>query len=366
VSSLSAVVPERTPPRRSATALVPAPTSFFPAGTVEDVRAASGEGLPAAFGWEVEHAQLETGRCASRRVALHTAAMQLGIESWSVGVLKSGRVPRRAVTFLVPLGRDGAARIQRRACRAGDVIALFEGAELDYRSAGAARLATVSLESAALDVHVRRLLGRRMGELRLQGCLNGLRTDPIAFRRLFDDVVSRAASRPRLLRDPAAAGGLERQVVKALLSEFEAGREPEVPSPSRALARKAEAFLRQNRAEPPTIRALCDAIDASERTLHEAFREHLGTTPKAYLKTLRLNAARHDLLTAVERKRVTDVALDWGFLHFGWFSQDYKRLFGETPSETLHRGRREAPRGTLAAGVSRWTPAVSRTQEISW
>ena len=74
-------------------------------------------------------------------------------------------------------------------------------------------------------------------------------------------------------------------------------------------------------------------------TLHEAFREHLDTTPKAYLKVLRLNAARQDLLEGARGRRVTDVALDWGFVHFGWFSQDYRRLFGETPSQTLRRRR---------------------------
>jgi AraC family ethanolamine operon transcriptional activator len=106
-----------------------------------------------------------------------------------------------------------------------------------------------------------------------------------------------------------------------------------------ALALRAEAWLRQNLAEPPTVAALCRALDASQRTLHQAFRDHLDATPKAYLKTLRLEAARRDLLGGAGRTRVTDVALDWGFLHFGWFSQDYRRLFGETPSQTLQRGR---------------------------
>ena len=107
----------------------------------------------------------------------------------------------------------------------------------------------------------------------------------------------------------------------------------------RALALRAEAWLRQNLSEPPTIAALCAAMGASERTLHEAFREHLGTSPKSYVKKLRLNAARQNLLDRAGRTRVTDVALEWGFLHFGWFSQDYRRLFGETPSQTLQRGR---------------------------
>jgi transcriptional regulator GlxA family with amidase domain len=174
--------------------------------------------------------------------------------------------------------------------------------------------------------------------------LCGLRTDPVALHRLCREVAVRSAAHPRILRDVALAGQLERKLVKALLSQFETTREPEIQSPSRTLARKAEAWLRQNLAEPPTIATLCEVLRASERTLHEAFREHLGTTPKAYVKILRLNAARQDLLRGQARKRVTDVALDWGFVHFGWFSQDYRRLFGEAPSQTLQRGRAEARR----------------------
>jgi AraC-like DNA-binding protein len=34
---------------------------------------------------------------------------------------------------------------------------------------------------------------------------------------------------------------------------------------------------------------------------------------------------------------VTDAATAWGFWHFGHFSQEYKKLFGELPSDTLRR-----------------------------
>ena len=110
------------------------------------------------------------------------------------------------------------------------------------------------------------------------------------------------------------------------------------------LAKRAEACLRQSLCEPPTIADLCAALGASQRTLHEAFREQFDATPKAYLKVLRLKAARRDLLDGAEGLRVTDVALDYAFLHFGWFSQDYRRLFGETPHETLLRGRARSAR----------------------
>jgi transcriptional regulator GlxA family with amidase domain len=133
------------------------------------------------------------------------------------------------------------------------------------------------------------------------------------------------------------------------------GRERTSPLPrwaemgvgGRGLALRAEAWLRQNLSEPPTIPLLCAALGTSERWLHEAFREHLHTTPKAYLKVLRLHAVRRDLVGCALGRRVTDVALDYGFLHFGWFSQDYRRLFGETPRQTLRRAH--TARGVGAA-----------------
>jgi transcriptional regulator GlxA family with amidase domain len=125
----------------------------------------------------------------------------------------------------------------------------------------------------------------------------------------------------------------------------------------RVLARHAEAWLQENLTEPLTIRDLCAALHTSERTLHAAFREHLGTTPKAFVKAERMRRARQDLLHALPHTRVTDVALRWCFLHFGWFAHDYRALFGETPNRTLRRTRSRAtvtvtyPLGTPGAGT---------------
>ena len=115
------------------------------------------------------------------------------------------------------------------------------------------------------------------------------------------------------------------------------------------LAREAAAWLRVNLTEPLTIRDLCAALHTSERTLHAAFRAHLGTTPKAFVKELRLRAARQDLLHPGPNTRVTDVALRWCFLHFGWFAHDYRICFGETPSRTLRRATR-CPALTVVRG----------------
>ena len=325
------------------------PALLFPTGHIVDVKPSSGEAAERlALGWDVRYVQLDGGRCQTRLVTVHTGGMQLCLEAWSLGTMKIGRPPSGAMTFLVPGGGEGRCRIQGRAVAAGEVVTLSERDELDYRSTGPSWLLSISLERATLEARARALFGRHLGELRLLGRLRGFRTDHVALRRLCRAVAARAALHPGFLRSRAAANRLEKRVVTTLFARFDAPREPDAPSRGRALALRAAAWLGQNLAEPPTIAVLCAALDASERTLHEAFREHLGATPKAYLKTLRLNAAHHDLLRARPSTRVTDVALDWGFVHFGWFSQDYRRLFAETPSQTLQRGRQGAGRPAAA------------------
>jgi transcriptional regulator GlxA family with amidase domain len=133
---------------------------------------------------------------------------------------------------------------------------------------------------------------------------------------------------------------------------------PSEASPGRRLAREAVAWMGTHLTEMLTIGELCRALEARERTLHAAFCEHIGTSPKAYFKELRLAAARRELLHADQGIRVTDVALRWGFLHFGWFAHDYRQKFGEPPSATLRRAAgREPPPPTESgdAGPTRPT-----------
>jgi AraC-like DNA-binding protein len=88
--------------------------------------------------------------------------------------------------------------------------------------------------------------------------------------------------------------------------------------------------------EPPTVQDLCRIAGASERLLRYAFLERFGISPKAYLLAIRLNGVRRELRGAdPSSTKIIDVANRWGFWHMGQFAADYRRLFGELPSETL-------------------------------
>ena len=88
----------------------------------------------------------------------------------------------------------------------------------------------------------------------------------------------------------------------------------------------------------PYLSELCATANVSERTLQYAFRDIMGMSPLSYLHRLRLHRARDELRKAKSGSTtITDVAMNWGFWHFGEFSRAYKNCFGEVPSVTLRQ-----------------------------
>jgi transcriptional regulator GlxA family with amidase domain len=93
--------------------------------------------------------------------------------------------------------------------------------------------------------------------------------------------------------------------------------------------------------EPLHISALCRALAVSERTLRKAFHKIHGVPPCRHLRMLRLSRARRALLTAdCKQATVTEIATYFGFVELGRFSVEYRKIFGESPSQTLHRASR--------------------------
>ena len=107
------------------------------------------------------------------------------------------------------------------------------------------------------------------------------------------------------------------------------------PNTSKAIADSA-AIARYLDVTYPTHvpRLIPEDMDA----LHAAFQDRLGESPMAYVRRIRLQKVRAELLASdPERTRITDVAMRWGFFHQSRFAQQYREQFRELPSATLHR-----------------------------
>lgn len=83
------------------------------------------------------------------------------------------------------------------------------------------------------------------------------------------------------------------------------------------LVSKAREYLFENATEPVTVLELCNELYVSRRTLQNAFQQVLGIGPNAYLKTIRLNAVRRELVSPYSKQTtVKDAAMQWGFWHW--------------------------------------------------
>ena len=101
--------------------------------------------------------------------------------------------------------------------------------------------------------------------------------------------------------------------------------------------RKARDYLDSHAHESIRVEQLAQLTGVSVRSLYAGFKAFSGVSPMQYLKQLRLERARAELLAGASN--VSAVALQWGFGHLGRFSSDYRARFGETPSESLRQGR---------------------------
>jgi transcriptional regulator GlxA family with amidase domain len=104
------------------------------------------------------------------------------------------------------------------------------------------------------------------------------------------------------------------------------------------LVEQAEKLALAHLDDPLHMSALCRTLAVSERTLRKAFHKIHGLSPCRHLRMLRLSQARQALLSADCRiVTVTEIATCFGFVELGRFSVEYRKVFGESPSQTLHR-----------------------------
>ncbi|MBP2232439.1 AraC-like DNA-binding protein [Azospirillum agricola] len=214
------------------------------------------------------------------------------------------------------------------------------------------------LGTAALDSLYERLVGKAPARpLEFAPCIRPGTAMQARWRSVVRMVLSCTApsggpssTGPDAAGHPALPDFLRRQLEETamlmLLTGHEHnGTEQMAGTPAAAAprhVRAAEEFMRANAGESLTLAEIAEAAGVSIRTLTAGFRSFRDQSPMQQLRDIRMAAARDDLLQGPETGStrtggVADIALRWGFGNFGRFAGDYRRRYGETPSETLRR-----------------------------
>jgi AraC-like DNA-binding protein len=155
------------------------------------------------------------------------------------------------------------------------------------------------------------------------------------------DLAERA---PETIANPDAARGLEQALIQAMvgcLSTAEVTEDASARRRHERIMRRVHAVIERHPGEAIYLADLCAIAGVSERTLRVCCYESWGLGPKRYLLRRRMNLARQALRQAdAAETRVTEIATRYGFWQFGRFSVEYKALYGEMPSTTLHNPAR--------------------------
>lgn len=146
--------------------------------------------------------------------------------------------------------------------------------------------------------------------------------------------------------DPALldcmAPGLEEALTFTLLDTQQHNYTSKLRMPSDAIAprqlRRAVEFMETRLEQPQTLAQIASEAGCSIRSLSRAFKQFRHTTPMKHLNHLRLEKVRARLLEPLSSgETIVTIALHYGFSHLSAFNLQYKRLYGETPSQTRNR-----------------------------
>lgn len=195
-------------------------------------------------------------------------------------------------------------------------------------------------------------ISRRAMQDHLAGLIGGPSDRPLTFEGPLDLTKGPGAALRRLVMwlvagaDAGAAqigtGLMARQIESTVLSGLLEARHDHQAQIARLRAaprprhlRLAEGFIEAHLDQAITLEDVAQAAGISPRGLQLAFREHRGTTPLGFWREARLARAHADLIAAPPGTRVTEVALRWGFTHFGRFAEAYRARYGFRPREAL-------------------------------
>lgn len=299
---------------------------------------------------EMECYQLGCGTRLGRIDSLDTGGQQIVREVQEVAVQKLGATPPD-VCIVSCCSPDPTFRFSELGTGVDDAIFLMpENVEFDIFVPAGARTSYVSFSQEAFLDCARTLDPARWE--RAPRHLLSIQTS----RRIELETLVRLWLQAEGAQTTPPGGVLLENILRLVTPTQQDDDAPSAVDRSRAfhVCRMARATVEQHLADDvlPTILDLCARVGVSERTLQYAFRTYVDMTPVAYLRACRLNRVRAVLRASdPTATTITAVAVRFGFLHLGRFSRDYRRQFGELPSQTLswpgRRGRSASRDGLL-------------------
>ena len=316
-----------------------APASARPVSLAADEPADYSDGAR-LLGWDIQTFALRS-RFRAGLVGVQTVGAQLTRVDAAAAHIARGEGPRDAYVLVFSRRVQGLTRIGGEELHDANVGVVRPDRGFEFQTAGT-DLLLPTISRRRMEEATRALWGRSIAETGDISTLvfGNLRTSATPAASWFARM--EALLVPPEHPDFKTSSSGDRGVGSSRISSLrlpQRSDSPRVPTVA-GRARRAEAFIQEHWRKSISLADLCRAAAVPERALRQGFGELYGVSPMAYLRSVRMHAAREELRRTERERSIAEVALGCGFTHLGRFSVDYRRSFGETPSQTRNRRSR--------------------------
>ena len=288
--------------------------------------------------WRQRYLQMSRGTMRSALAEVSAGKVHVFRKWMSERVVQQGCLPHGQICFAVPLADKAApARAQGRELAGPQLLVLRGGEEFMLQRPAGFELLALTFELDAFERLLDERPWRAESRVRLSRGVLQVPADALAdWRRellgLFDAP-----------HTPCTEHTAQRcfDALTRLVDRAEPARQRIGSASASGVVARCHAWAAQRDEMPADLDALCLRLRISRRTLQSSFRQVADTAPADYLRNLRLDAVRRELMTTpADRLSVSQAALNRGFEHLGRFAGQYRALFGEVPSQTARAATR--------------------------
>lgn len=295
-------------------------------------------------GWHQEYQQLGCGSYAGSVHSIALPRVELIVESSNRQLHQRGTIPEHSVMLAFALDASAEGWLSGKKFDQQTMIVLTEDYELDFRTPPDLTVAGLVFDEHLLRQYLPACNDSNPLNNAIHHCFAAIEPTVLEnLRRHISTIASELQLGLLNLSQPASQKAFCDALIGNFMHALGAVNHIDQALPRSALLRlktvnKAIEYMRAHIDETISIIDVCSALYVEQRVLNYCFQEVIGLLPILYLKYLRLNQVRRQLLRASSAPcNIGNIAASSGFWHPSRFSTEYRKLFGELPSETVRR-----------------------------
>jgi len=269
-----------------------------------------------------------SGKFYGRHSGVQLNHLQFGHAERHEGMMYKGLSPKDCITIALLQKNRGQVCVNRLKMEVGDLIVIDDSKPYDFVSSHHTLMSIISIHKSLIATQIPFILSATDKKFKDHNSI---------LSKVIESKWKASLETPCLLDNAHEIKKMERTILEAVRQSLtgQTGESSHLTK-GEETAFEIKSYLLDSLEETMSIHSIAEKFELSEKTIENSFKSLFGITPKHFIMLLKLNHAHKDLQRAnTQTANVSDVAIKWGFSHFGRFSSDYKSLFGIHPSQTL-------------------------------